>query len=150
MSNYRLTLFGLVVSVFIYFSIVFLELDLFEQFVAFLARLETYEIDEMIIPFLIFVVFLFTDTLRNNWKVQMENEKLNIYKAMLSSSHHILNNFIYQMDIFKLTAEDTPGFDAKVLSFYEDIISNASHQINSLSNLTTIDEFSIRTSVMKD
>ena len=46
-------------------------------------------------------------------KIKLENAKLRIYKAMLSSSHHILNNFIYQMDIFKITAEDTPGFDAK-------------------------------------
>ncbi len=150
MNRYKLTLFGLVLSIFIYFSTIFLELDLFERFMAFLASLEQFEFDEIIIPFLTFILFLFVDTLRNNWKVRMENEKLNIYKAMLSSSHHILNNFIYQMDIFKLTAEDTPGFDAKVLSFYEDIISNASHQIYSLSNLNSIDEFSIRTSVMSD
>lgn len=150
MNKYKLTLFGLVLSIFIYFSSILLELDLFEKFMDFLASVEQFEVDEMIIPFLIFVVFLFIDTFRNNKKIEMESAKLNIYKAMLSSSHHILNNFIYQMDIFKLTAEDTPGFDAKVLAFYEDIISNASEQIYSLSNLTTIDEFSIRTSVMSE
>ncbi|GAA4271918.1 hypothetical protein U6A24_22720 [Aquimarina gracilis] len=150
MNKYRLTLFGLVLSVFIYFSTIFLDLDLFEKFMDFLASLEEFEFDELIIPFLIFVAFLFIDTTRNAWKIRVENEKKNVYKAMLSSSHHILNNFIYQMDIFKLTAEDTPGFDAQVLAFYEDIISNASHQIDSLSNLSTIDEFSIRTSVMSD
>ncbi len=150
MNKYKLTLVGLVLSLFIYFSTILLELDLFEQFMALLMSLEQFEFDEIIIPFLIFVVFLFVDTLKNTKKVQMENAKLNIYKAMLSSSHHILNNFIYQMDIFKLTAEDTPGFDVKVLAYYEDIISNASDQINSLSNLSTIDEFSIRTSVMTE
>ncbi len=150
MNKYKLTLFGLVLSIFIYFSSIFLELDLFEKFMAFIESMEEFEIDELIIPFLIFVVFLFIDTTRNAWKIRVENEKKNVYKAMLSSSHHILNNFIYQMDIFKLTAEDTPGFDAKVLAFYEDIISNASHQINSLSNVSSIDEFSIRTSVMSE
>ena len=150
MYKYKLTLFGLLFSLFIYFTIIFLELDLFEKFMAFLASLERFEFDEMILPFLIFVVFLFIDTTRNAWRIRVENEKKNVYKAMLSSSHHILNNFIYQMDIFKLTAEDTPGFDVKVLAFYEDIISNASDQIHSLSNLNSIDEFSIRTSVMSD
>ncbi len=148
MNKHRLSLIGLVLSIFIYFSSILLELELFEQVMSFLASLEQFEFDEAIIPLLIFFTFVFFNTRRNSKKIQMENAKLNIYKAMLNSSHHILNNFIYQMDIFKITAEDTPGFDAKVLSFYEDIINNASHQIDSLSNLTTIDEFSIRTSVM--
>ncbi len=150
MNNYKLTLVGLVVSIFFYLTTIFLELDLFEQFIAFLSSIDHLELDEIIIPILIFFLFFVIDTRRNSKNVQMENAKLNIYKAMLSSSHHILNNFIYQMDIFKITAEDTPGFDAKVLAFYEDIISNASHQIHSLSSLTTIDEFSIRMSVMSE
>ncbi len=150
MNKYKLTLIGFVLSVFIYFSTIFLDLDLFEQFIEFLSSIDHLEVDEILIPLFIFFLFLFIDTVRNSKKVQVENAKLNIYKAMLSSSHHILNNFIYQMDIFKITAEDTPGFDAKVLAFYEDIISNASHQIDSLSSLTTIDEFSIRMSVMNE
>jgi len=136
------------ISGFVYFSTIFLELDLFEQVLAFLSSIEQFEFDEFIIPILIFSVFMVFDMRRRVKKIKLENAKLKIYKAMLSSSHHILNNFIYQMDIFKITAEDTPGFDAKTLSFYEDIISNTSHQIYSLSNLSSIDEYSIRTSVM--
>ncbi len=150
MNKYKLTCIGLVLSIFIYVIAIVLELKLFEKIITLLASIEQFEFDEIIIPLLVFFVFLFIDTQQNAKKVKMENAKLNIYKAMLSSSHHILNNFIYQMDIFKITAEDTPGFDVKVLAFYEDIISNAAHQINSLSNLTTIDEFSIRTSVMNE
>ncbi len=148
MNNYKLTLIGLVVSILFYVTTIFLELDLFEQIIVFLSSFDYFKLDEIIIPVLIFFGFFVLDTWRNNKKVQVENAKLNIYKAMLSSSHHILNNFMYQMDIFKITAEDTPGFDEKVLSFYEDIVDNASHQIDSLSSLTTIDEFSIKTSVM--
>ncbi|WP_103068708.1 hypothetical protein [Aquimarina sediminis] len=148
MNKYKLTFIGLALSIFIFITSVTLELELFEKFVTFLESLEKFEFDEIIIPLIIFFIFLFIDTRRHSKKVQVENAKLNIYKAMLSSSHHILNNFIYQMDIFKITAEDTPGFNVHVLAFYEEIISNASCQISSLSNLTSIDEFSIRTSVM--
>ncbi|MHA7057051.1 hypothetical protein ACWGOQ_0007520 [Aquimarina sp. M1] len=148
MNNYKLTIIGLSISVFVYFSAIFLEIDLYERLLLFLATLEQYEFDKFIIPFLIFSIFLVLDMRRRVKKIKLENAKLKIYKAMLSSSHHILNNFIYQMDIFKITAEDTPGFDAKILAFYEDIISNTSHQIHSLSNLSSIDEYSIRTSVM--
>ncbi len=76
-----------------------------------------------------------------------EREKIKIYKAMIQSTHHILNNFLHQMTIFKLTAEDTPGFDHKVLSLYEQIIGNATRQIAALSNITDIDEKSIRASI---
>ncbi|MDY8136407.1 hypothetical protein [Aquimarina sp. 2201CG5-10] len=148
MNKYKLTLIGLVLALFVYVTSIALELDLFERFLALMSSLEPYEIDELIVPLVIFFLFLFIDTHQRSKKIEIENAKLNIYKAMLSSSHHILNNFIYQMDIFKLTAEDTPGFDAKILAFYEDIINNTADQINSLSNLSTIDEYSIRTSVM--
>jgi predicted PurR-regulated permease PerM len=76
-----------------------------------------------------------------------EKEKIKIYKAMIKSTHHILNNFLNQMMIFKLTAEDTPGFDHNVLSLYEKIIEDATTQIDALSSITTIDEISICTSV---
>lgn len=149
MNKFKLTFFGLVLSFAIYFFTVLIEQDLFEKFVTFLASLESFEFDEIIIPFLVFVVFFFIDTIKNALNTRVENEKKSVYKAMLSSSHHILNNFISQMNIFKITAEDTPGFDIMVLSYYDDIINMASKQINSLSNLKTIDEFSIKTSIMK-
>lgn len=148
MNNYKLTLIGLFFAVSLYITSVAFELDLFEKLVILLAKLEKYEFDELIIPAVLFFVFLFVDTKRYSKRADIENVKLNIYKAMLSSSHHILNNFIYQMNIFKMTAEETPGFDAKILAFYEEIIDDTKHQINSLSNLTTIDEDTIRTSVM--
>ncbi|SHI32896.1 hypothetical protein [Aquimarina spongiae] len=149
MNKYRLTLIGLVLSIFIYFTSTFLELNLFQQFVSLLNSIQELKLEGIVIPFIIFSVFVIYDIRQRIKKVKMENAKQNIYKAMLSSSHHILNNFIYQMDLFKITAEDTPGFDSKVLAFYEDIISDASDQIDSLSNLTSIDEFSIRSSVMR-
>ncbi len=148
MNNYKLTLIGLFLSVSLYLTSIIFDLDLFEKLVILLAKLEKYEFDELIIPLVLFFVFLFIDTKRCSKKASIENIKLNIYKAMLSSSHHILNNFIYQMNIFKITAEETPGFDVKILAFYEEIIDDTRHQINSLSNLTIINENTIRTSVM--
>lgn len=70
--------------------------------------------------------------------------KIKVYKAMIHSAHHILNNFLNQMMIFKLTAEDTPGFDPKILSLYDKIIGDATTQIDALSSITTIDDISIR------
>ncbi len=55
-----------------------------------------------------------------------------IYKAMISAIHHVLNNFLNQMQLFKLVAEDTPGFNHEILSLYDDVIDEASGQIEAL------------------
>jgi len=148
MNKYKLTLIGLGLSVFIYLINIALGLDLYEYFVFLLINIEQFKFGELVIPAAIFLLFIYLDAHRRKKKNLVENAKLDIYKAMLSCSHHIINNFMYQMDLFKITAEDTPGFDTQILSFYEDIISNTSHQIYSLSNLENIDEFSIRTSIL--
>jgi hypothetical protein len=66
---------------------------------------------------------------------------------MMSAIHHILNNFLNQMQLFKMTAEDTPGFDHEILSLYDQIIDETSTQIGALSSITRINEVSISTSV---
>ena len=148
MNRYRLTIVGLIIALSFYLINRFLEINLFDYILNFLTSLEK-PVLELVIPSGIFILFITIDFYRNSRITQLEKTKRSIYKAMLSSSHHILNSFLYQMDIFKITAEHTPGFDAKTLAYYEDIVDDTSDKINSLSNLESIDEFSIKTSVMK-
>jgi hypothetical protein len=67
---------------------------------------------------------------------------------MVSSTHHILNNFLNQMQLFKLTAQDTPGFDPQILSLYDRIIKDATNQIEALSNIEKVNETTIQESVI--
>ena len=66
---------------------------------------------------------------------------------MLASTHHVLNNFLNQMQIFKMTAERTPDFDPNVLTLYSRIMKDAKEQIDALGSITDIDEASIHNSV---
>lgn len=66
---------------------------------------------------------------------------------MMSSTQHILNNFLNQMQLFKLTAEDTPKFNPEVLALYDEIIDEASMQITALGNVHHIDEIAIQEAV---
>ena len=147
MKQYKLTLLGLVVSLGTLLFSVILNLDLFESFIGYLNAMEAYELDEIIIPFFIFGLFAFFDALKRRKEYSIEREKLKIYKAMLSSSHHILNNFLNQMQIFQITAEDTPGFDPDVLKRFNRIMKNTSEQIAELGAITIVDEKSIYRSV---
>ncbi len=51
------------------------------------------------------------------------------------------------MQLFKLTAEKTPGFPPKVLALYDQIIKDALVQIEALGDITNIDEAAILASV---
>ena len=73
--------------------------------------------------------------------------KLKIYTAMVSSTNHVLNNFLNKMYLFKITAEDIPEFPSDVLELYDHIVDEASAQIESLGSVTELDESSIRASV---
>jgi hypothetical protein len=147
MKKYKLTLIGLVLSSIVFIITYSLNLDLFEIMIEKLKALEKFEIDEIIIPIFIFSIFAFFDQTRRQKSQEVEYEKIKIYKAMLLSTHHILNNFLNQVQLFKMTAERTPGFDPEVLSLYNTVIENASTQIEALGNITNIDEKSIYSSV---
>ena len=147
MKNYSVTLLGLGISLVVLIMGVACDVDFFEQLVNLLNNLEAYEIDELIIPFFIFFMFAFVDGFKRNRLNKVNREKLKIYTAMMSSTQHILNNFLNQMQLFKLTAEDTPNFDSEVLGLYDEIIDEAKMQITALGNVNHINENSIHEAV---
>ena len=147
MKKYKLTIIGLLVSVTILLYSLINDLDLFEKFLSFLHKFEFYEIDEFIIPSVIFGLCLLFDMLKWRKEHKVEHEKIKIYKAMMASTHHVLNNFVNQMQLFKITAESTPGFDPDILELYDQIMKDASEQIDALGSITNIDEASIHSSV---
>ncbi|NPA24874.1 MAG: hypothetical protein GXO34_03495 [Deltaproteobacteria bacterium] len=148
MKQYRLTWIGLGISILVGVLSYLIDLDPFDRLVDFFASVEKYELDEIFIGVVIFLAFLAADLLIQQRKEKVEREKSRIYRAMITSSHHILNNFLNQMQLFKMTAESTPGFDPEVLELYNRIIDDASQQIDALSSLTEISEEAIRKSVM--
>ncbi|MEH6347850.1 MAG: hypothetical protein V7785_22330 [Bermanella sp.] len=147
MKHYKITLLGLGIAILILLTSLVLDVDFFEQLVNLVLRLEQYEIDELIIPLIIFLIFAFVDIFKRNRINKVNTEKLKIYSAMMSSTQHILNNFLNQMQLFKLTAEDTPKFNPEVLALYDEIIDEASMQITALGNVHHIDEIAIQEAV---
>ena len=147
MKNYTITFIGLGISVLVLIAGIVFDVDFFEKLVSLLHSLEEYEIDELIIPCLIFFLFAFIEGFKRNRLNQVNAEKLKIYIAMMSSTQHILNNFLNQMQLFKLTAEDTPKFDPEVLALYDEIIDEAKMQISALGNVNHINELSIQQAV---
>lgn len=140
MRQYKLTLIGLVLAVTLWALSVGLNLDLFENFTFCLQRHESGELDELIFPAALFYIFLLMNLIQRYHKHKLEIERLKVYRSMMKAMNHILNNFLQKMMLFKLTADETAGFNPDILKQYDKIISEATAQINALNCLTHPDE----------
>lgn len=147
LSKYKITIIGLAISIIILLLAHFFDLDLFEEFVAFIERHEEYELDELIIPIIIFLISISINILFINRDKSLKIEKYKIFRAMLNSLHHIINNFLNQAQIVKLEAEKSRDFNKEILDIYENIIDEASELTKALESVDTIDAESIRDSV---
>ncbi len=147
MININYKLVGIALGI-LYFAIsTIFKLEVFELVIYELKYLEKYELDEIIISIFIILFFYRLEHLKREKEQDIELEKMKIYTAMLSSTHHIINNLMNQMTLFKITAQKTPDFDPKILAMYEKMIDEASSQIKSLGDIEKIDEGSINKSV---
>ena len=147
MTRYPLTLAGLGFSLSILASTVVFDLDLFEKMLQLLRAIEHFEADELVIPLLVFLPFFVVDTLRRRRQERIEHERAEIYRAMVRSTHHVLNNFLNQLQWFKMAAEETPGFDRKVLDLYDRTILDAARQVQAMGNITHINSVTIEEAV---
>ena len=147
-DRYKLLVIGIILAVIDFAITVIYQVDLFEKLVLALEKLEKYEIDEFILPIIIILIFAYANEIIRRRNAVVENEKLKIYQAMVWSSQHVLNNFLNQMMLFKLTADDTPNFDPKILLMFDEILHDAEERIEALSNIAILEENEIRNSVV--
>jgi len=145
----RWTLIGVGVAVGLYLVVVWTDAELFEAFVGFLWRHEheLLEVDEWLLPVVLFLGFALYDQVRLRRKQAVEREKLRVYRAMLSSAHHIVNNLRNQLLLVKMAAEETPGFPREELKVLDDSIREAGDQLEALERLEAVDESTIAQAV---
>jgi hypothetical protein len=77
-----------------------------------------------------------------------EQEKIDIFQATMRAVHHILNNFLNNMILFRFEAENSDDFDKKVLDVYDEVITSAQAQIQNLSSVQELTEEKIKDSVL--
>ena len=152
MKNFKYTISGLILLAMAFSIVSLLKIDLFDISLNLFNRFEIHKVDAifLIIPISIFLIIIDLVNkqcdINKQKSIEIEKQK-EIYKAMLSATHHILNNFLNHMQLFRLIAEDTPGFKAKAWSLYEKSHKYASKQIEALSKITNISEASINDSI---
>jgi len=61
-----------------------------------------------------------------------------IYNSMIYASHHILNNLLNQMQLFKMEAMKSNDFDKEIIRLYDNAIDEATSLIDELSQVENI------------
>lgn len=139
MTRYISTIIGLLVAVAAIVISLTMNVGLFELVVSSLGYLDRYQADEVIIPFVIILLFALYDIVRWQKRAAVKAEKTKLYLSMIAAVHHILNNFINQMQYFRLEAEKLDDFDKEILAMYGDILEEATVQVKKLSEIEQLD-----------
>lgn len=79
--------------------------------------------------------------------LEQEQEKKQIFIATVAVMQHILNNFLNQMSLFKMEAEECEHFDRTVLALYDEVIDEADSQIKKLSTVHTLTQEEIENAI---
>jgi signal transduction histidine kinase len=79
--------------------------------------------------------------------VSKEDEKRQIFIATISSTQHILNNLLNQIQVVLLEMDDEYRVDAKTREMLKRSLKDAQAQVEQLSAVTKLDEEAIRDSV---
>ena len=96
---------------------------------------ETNELWMRCMIFFLLVFFgIYADFQTNKLKVS-ERKKIEVYETMIKATHHILNNYLNRMMLFRLEAEKSNDFDPNVLAKYEETIDETVKQIKKLENI---------------
>lgn len=104
------------------------------------------EVNELwmrIVIFLLIILFgVFADSVTDRI-VFKQLEVAHTYTSMIHVSHHVLNNVINQMQLFKIEALRNESFDRDVINLYDNAIKEASDLGNTLSKVKDITELDI-------
>jgi len=109
--------------------------------------LDTDELWMRIVIVLLLICFGIYADWNTKLTLRKEREKRIIFNATISSTQHILNNLLNQMQYFKMKADESDVFDKVDSDIYEQAIKEGMGLIKSLSAVDELSEEAIRLSV---
>jgi predicted Zn-dependent peptidase len=101
----------------------------------------------ILIVALLLIIGLVGDS-RANRIAATEREKREIFLATVSSTQHVLNNLLNQMQLVFLEAGTTRTLSDETRKLLEQSIKEGKEQIDKLSSVTEMDEETIKNSVL--
>jgi len=76
-----------------------------------------------------------------------ERRRFEVFQSTVGGAHHILGNYLNQMNLVTLEADQCREFDREVLSLAKDITDDAKRELYRLGELKTVDPLEINARV---
>lgn len=77
---------------------------------------------------------------REKHQLEVEEERMKVFRATMRTVHDIVNNFLNNLLLFKMEAEDTNALKPESLALMESIIEDTSGKLKKLAALDTTPE----------
>jgi hypothetical protein len=102
----------------------------------------------LVIVCLIVLFGIYADAVTKKRMIQEKQlAALKTYNSMIYATHHILNNLLNQMQLFRITALRSSDFDRDIIRLYDNAIDEAKDLVGRLSRIENITEEDILASV---
>ena len=128
----------------------FSNLDLFDTGLREILRIENNELDEFASAFVLIVVGLVIDQLRERRvarrRAEIEEQRLRVLKATMRTVQDLVNNFLNNMQLFRMEAEDGP-LSVESLKLFDDLINETAEKLKALGDSESVVEYKMASGI---
>lgn len=146
LHRFPVTSFATVLATILMLASVFTHFDPFalmlELMLEVLEQIQRYKMDKLAIPVAVIMAGFLIDRMivrpREQREAEIQIQRLRVLKATMRSVHHIVNNFLNSLQLFRLDAEDTLPLES--LELLDELVRDTSAQLQTLGDLETTPE----------
>jgi len=139
LTKLRATLFALLLSGVIWLLAYAADIDIFEELVAFLTRLEKYEADEIFVTLILLLMGIAVDTFvmkrEERRKLDIFNERLRVLHATMRTVQDIVGNFLNQLQLFRRQAAKCKAFPPESGEAIDALVKETASKLKALGDL---------------
>lgn len=113
--------------------------DVFDFLVIILEYLENYEVDEILIAGVLILIGLAVDLSRirreREHTIELQDQRLKVLRATVRTVQDIVNNFLNNLLLFRLEAEENHALSNSSLQLMDSLIAETGAKLNALADL---------------
>jgi len=142
LHKYPVTLFAAMLAAGFTLHSLFTHFDLFTLVLEVCSRIRSYGLDKLTIPVVVILAGWFIDRLivrpREEREAEIQAQRLRVLKATMRSVHHIVNNCLNSLELFRLDAEGT--LPQESLDLLDELVRDTSAKLQVLGDLESTPE----------
>lgn len=141
-DRYRATVIAVLLSVALVLASHLIALDLFELVIEWLQRINTRDFHKLIFSFFLilvgFLIDLSANYRRQSHAATLQAQRLHVLKATMRTVHDIVNNFLNNLQLFRMEAEGALSVESQEL--FDTLIQDTSAKLKVSGDLEEIHE----------